>query len=315
VGLVLKNKESPMPTATPTAATSSVAASNYYGTSPWMRALRLALGASQRAWPALGVRAAYRLFGTPLPFKWLNRRHGPGAGWQREAWAFENANLGLYMPDTAGGPEAPRVLLVHGWGGHAGQMLPLAQALAEAGFTPLLLELPAHGRSAGTVSNLPQFARAIDYVAARLALEGPALKAIAAHSLGANALAYAASRGLAAERLVLLAPPASPHAFTRYFAHVFGLSERTRAAMQHRIEAREGILMPLLEPAAVGPRIAQPTLVVHDRDDRVNRFADGVAYRDAIAGSQLIATQALGHRRILKDATVLQQVTRFMAGG
>jgi hypothetical protein len=39
------------------------------------------------------------------------------------------------------------------------------------------------------VSNLPQFARAIDYVAARLALEGTALKAIAAHSLGANALA------------------------------------------------------------------------------------------------------------------------------
>lgn len=300
--------------ASTTAAASAAAASNYYGASPWMRALRLALTASQRAWPALAVRAAYRLFGTPLPLKWLNRRHGPGAGWQREAWAFENANLGLYAPDAAR-PDAARVLLVHGWGGHAGQMLPLAQALAEAGFTPLLLEMPAHGRSAGTVSNLPQFARAIEYVAARLALEGPALQAVVAHSLGANALAYAASRALAAERLVLLAPPASPHAFTRYFAHVFGLSERTRAAMQHRIEAREGILMPLLEPAAVGPRIAQPTLVVHDRDDRVNRFADGVAYRDAIAGAQLIATQELGHRRILKDATVLRQVADFVARG
>ena len=300
-----------MTTATSTAAPSA-AASNYYGASPWMRALRLALGASQRAWPALGVRAAYRLFGTPLPLKWLNRRHGPAAGWQREAWAFENANLGLYTPDAAP-PGAPRVLLVHGWGGHAGQMLPLAQALATEGFAPLLLEMPAHGRSAGTVSNLPQFARAIDYVAARLALEGTALKAIAAHSLGANALAYAASRGLRTERLVLLAPPASPHAFTRYFAHVFGLSERTRAAMQHRIEAREGILMPLLEPAAVGPSIAQPTLVVHDRDDRVNRFADGVAYRDAIAGAELVATQDLGHRRILREPSVLQQVSAFIS--
>ncbi|MGK6309448.1 alpha/beta fold hydrolase [Variovorax sp. DT-64] len=304
-----------MPTATSstsTAAAPSAATSNYYGASPWMRALRLALAASQRVWPTLGVRGAYRLFGTPLPLKWLNRRHGPGAGWQREAWAFENASLGLYTPDVAS-PEAPRVLLVHGWGGHAGQMLPLAQALIAAGLTPLLLEMPAHGRSPGTVSNLPQFARAIDYVAARLALEGTALKAIAAHSLGANALAYAASRGLRAERLVLLAPPASPHAFTRYFAHVFGLSERTRAAMQHRIEAREGILMPLLEPAAVGPRIAQPTLVVHDRDDRVNRFADGVAYRDAIAGAQLIATEGLGHRRILREPSVLQQVADFVS--
>ncbi|VTU17774.1 acetoin dehydrogenase E2 subunit dihydrolipoyllysine-residue acetyltransferase [Variovorax sp. PBS-H4] len=304
-----------MPTDTPATsnpAAAAAAASSYYGASLFMRALRVALATLQRAWPALGVRAAYRLFGTPLPLKWLNRRHAPGAGWQREAWAFENASLGVYTPQAAS-PEAPRVLLVHGWGGHAGQMLPLAQALIALGTTPLLLEMPAHGRSPGTASNLPQFVRAIDYVAARLALEGTALKAIAAHSLGANALAYAASRGLRAERLVLLAPPASPHAFTRYFAHVFGLSERTRAAMQHRIEAREGILMPLLEPAAVGPRIAQPTLVVHDRDDRVNRFADGVAYRDAIANARLVATQALGHRRILREPSVLQQVAAFIS--
>ncbi|WP_077000045.1 alpha/beta fold hydrolase [Variovorax sp. KK3] len=299
-----------MSTATSTAA--AAATSNYYGASPWMRALRLLLAASERAWPAMGVRAAHRLFGTPLPLKWLNRPDGPGAEWQREAWAFEQTSLGLYAP-IASMPDAPLVLLVHGWGGHAGQMVPLAQTLAAAGLSPLLLEMPAHGRSDGTASNLAQFARAIEYVTARLALEGSPLKAIAAHSLGANALAYAASRGARAERLVLLAPPASPHAFTRYFAHVFGLSERTRAAMQHRIEAREGILMPLLEPAAVGPRIVQPTLVVHDRDDRVNRFADGVAYRDAIAGARLVATEALGHRRILRDPPVLQQVTAFIA--
>ena len=54
---------------------------------------------------------------------------------------------------------------------------------------------------------------------------------------------------------MLLAPPASPHEYTRLFAQVFGLTERTRAAMQRRIEAREGILMRQFEPPAVGPRI------------------------------------------------------------
>ncbi|MBT2301242.1 alpha/beta fold hydrolase [Variovorax paradoxus] len=291
----------------------NAAASNYYGASLTMRALRFALGAAQRAWPALGVRAAYRLFGTPLPLKWSNRRHGhgPGPGWRRESWAFEDANVSVYMPVVMAA-DTPRVLLVHGWGGHAGQMLALAQAVAAEGFTPVLLEMPAHGRSAGTASNLPQFARAIDYVAARLVQQGAILQAVVAHSLGANALAYAASRSLPVQSLVLLAPPASPHAFTRYFAHVFGLSERTRAAMQRRVEAREGILMPHLEPAVVGPRIAQPTLVVHDREDRVNRFADGVAYRDAIAGARLIATEGLGHRRILKEPSVLQEVAAFI---
>lgn len=293
--------------------TTAPPASAYYGSSPLLRALRLALSASDRVWPALGVRAAYRIFGTPLPLKWLSRSRVPASHWRRASWPFENASLSVYTP---GGPpaDAPLVLLVHGWGGHAGQMLSLAHAVAALGFAPVLVEMPAHGRSAGSVSNLPQFARAIDYLAARLTQEGRRLQAIAAHSLGANALAYAASRGLPVQRLVLLAPPASPRAFTHYFAQVFGLSEHTRAAMQQRIEAREGILMPLLEPAAVGPRITQPTLVVHDRDDRVNRFADGVAYSEAIAGAQLMATQGLGHRRILKEPSVLEAVAAFITG-
>ncbi len=283
----------------------------YHQAGAGLRLFRFALGASQRLWPALAVRAAYRLFATPLPPKWLNRRVPWDASWRIERWPLEQAGVTIYSPAAA--PHAPLVLLVHGWGGHARQLLPLAQALAQQGLRPVLLEMPAHGRSAGTASNLPQFARAIEYVAARLAQEGHTLRALVGHSLGANAAAFALSRGVAAERLVLLAPPASPRAFTRVFAHVFGLSEATRCAMQKRIETREGILMRQFEPGAVGPRIGVPTLVVHDREDSINRFADGAAYSDAIGEAQLVATEGLGHRRILKDAHVLGRVAVFLA--
>lgn len=192
-------------------------------------------------------------------------------------------------------------------------MLALAGSLQAAGLRPVIIEMPAHGRSDGRTSHLPQFARAIDYAAARLQQQGFRLQALVAHSLAANAAAFAASRGLPVGKLVLLAPPASPHEYTRLFAHVFGLSEPTRAAMQKRFEAREGILMPQFEPAAVGPRIRQPTLIVHDRRDSINRFADGVAYSEAIRDARLLATQDLGHRRILKDGDVLREVTAFLA--
>ena len=285
--------------------------SAFYQASPGIRLFRLALGTSQRLWPSLAVRAAYRLFGTPLPPKWLNRRAPWDASWRIERWPFEQASVTVYSRPVA--PHGPVVLLVHGWGGHARQMLPLAEALAQQGLRPVLLEMPAHGRSAGAVSNLPQFARAIEYVAARLLQEGYTLRALVAHALAANATAFAASRGLAAERLVLLAPPASPREYTRLFAHVFGLTEATRAAMQKRIEAREGVLMPQFEPGAVGPRIRVPTLVVHDRDDSINRFADGQAYAHSIRGAQLLATRGLGHRKLLKDAEVLGKVAIFTA--
>lgn len=283
----------------------------FYNTSPVTRLFRWGLGASQRLWPALAVRVAYRLFGTPLPPRWLARRRVWPADWAISVWPFEDASITLYTRPVA--PHGPVVLLVHGWGGHAGQMLALADSLQAQGLRAVILEMPAHGRSAGPTSNLPQFARAIDYSAARLQQQGFSVNAVVAHSLGANAAAFAASRGLPVRKLVLLAPPASPHEYTRLFAQVFGLSERTRAAMQKRFEAREGILMPQFEPQAVGPRITQATLVVHDRRDSINRFADGVAFSEAISGASLLATQDLGHSRILKDAGVLQAVASFLA--
>ena len=281
-----------------------------YQSLPGVGLCRFGLRLAQRCWPALAVRAAGRLFLTPLPPKWLQRGSAAGQGWRIDHWPFEDAALALHS--ACGPSEAPVVLLVHGWGGHAGQMRALAEALKGQGLRPVIIEMPGHGHSSGMRSSLPQFARAIDYVSQRLDQQGVTVRALVAHSLGATAAAYAASRGLAIARLVLLAPAASPPAFTRLFAQVFGLSERTRAAMQERIEARESMLMPLFEAAAVGPRIGVATLVVHDRQDAMNQFGDGQAYADAVAGSQLLATEGLGHRRILKDARVLDAVAGFV---
>jgi pimeloyl-ACP methyl ester carboxylesterase len=294
-----------------TTRTALEATSAFYQASPGIRLFRWALAASEKLWPALAVRAAYRLFGTPLPPKWLHRRGRWAPEWHRASWAFEDASLTVYSQPVA--PHGPVSLLVHGWGGHARQMLPLAEALAQQGLRPVLLDLPAHGASRGTTSNLPQFARAIEYAVARLVQEGHHVRLVAGHSLGANAAAFAVSRGLPVQRLILVAPPASPREYTRLFAGVFGLSEETRSAMQKRFEAREGILMPQFEPGAVGPRVRVPTLVVHDRGDSINRFADGQAFAHAIRGAELLATEGLGHRKVLKDAHVIGKVAIFSA--
>lgn len=279
----------------------------YYRTVPGAGTLRFVLAFLQRLWPALAVRAACRLFLTPLPPKWLVRGKAFGREWQVAQWPFEDATVTVYAPAGDG----PAVLLAHGWGGHAGQMRTLAAAVAEAGLRPVIMEMPAHGRSAGLQSNLPQFVRAIDYVVARLGAGGQPVKTLIAHSLGATAAAFAVSRNLPVERLVLVAPAASPTGYTRMFAHVFGLSERMRAGMQGRIEAREGVLMHHFEPPVLGARVRVPTLVVHDRKDTINPFSDGESYVGAVPGAQLMATEGLGHRAILRDASVVAKVAAF----
>lgn len=286
------------------------AVDTYYHRHAGVGMLRLTLRALQQAWPSLATRAATRLFLTPLPPKWAQRGKPWGAEWAAERWPFEEASITVYrhrpcvMKATA--------VLVHGWGGHAGQMLPLAALLASRGWNPVLLEMPGHGRSQGWQSNLPQFTRAIDYVSARLVQDGHSLGALVGHSLGGTAAAFVAARSTSFSRLALIAPAASPPAYTRLFAQVFGLKEEVRAAMQKRIEAREGILMPQFEPRAVGSRIAAPTLVVHDRSDPVNRFADGQAFASAVSNAQLFATEGLGHRKILKEPAVLDTIAAFL---
>lgn len=82
-----------------------------------------------------------------------------------------------------------------------------------------------------------------------------------------------------------------------------------------RADARESMLMTLFEAGAVGPRIGAITLVVHDRQDAMSRFDDGQAFADAIPGARLLATDGLGHRKILKDAGVLEAIARLRFSG
>ena len=298
----------------------SNAAAQFYARSSGLTLLRHVLSSVEAVWPSLATRMAKRLFLTPLPPKWLQQRAAWGAHWQIQSWPLERASITVYRYQSAtscGASAAsesgrPHVLLMHGWGGRASQMLPLANALANEGFVPIVIDAPAHGQSKGTTATLPQFARALEYVAARLDAEGTRLHSSIAHSLGGSASAFAVARGLATDSLVLIAAPDCPRNYTRMFAQVFGLDERTRAAMQRHIEAQEGILIDQFDAAVSAPRILVPTLVVHDANDAVNAFASAERFMRYLPNGSLARTAALGHRKILKDANVHSTIATFL---
>jgi pimeloyl-ACP methyl ester carboxylesterase len=284
----------------------------FYQRAGGVRLLRWALGSAQGLWPSMAQRLAKRLFLTSLPLKWLQRRGHWEPRWRIERWPFERASLTLYGTHHTADRLQPVALLLHGWGGNAAQMKPLAEALHTRGWATLIVELPGHGRSAGMSSSLAQFARALDYVHARLVADGRQVGALLAHSLGANASAYAVARGLTVNKLVLLAAPDAPQAYTQMFAQVFGLREHNRARMQQRIEAQEAIVMEQFDAEHSGPGVQTPTLVVHDRSDSINTFAGAERLAGHLPQALLHSTEGLGHRRILRDQGVMDAVLRFL---
>jgi pimeloyl-ACP methyl ester carboxylesterase len=133
-----------------------------------------------------------------------------------------------------------------------------------------------------------------------------------AHSLGAIAAMHAASRGLPVRRLALLAPSAPPALFLRWFAASFGLAESVPQRMSERIERFEGVPIAEFEPGWLGPRVVQPTLVVHDEGDRVSPFAAGQRLAASLADAHLVGTRGLGHTRVLRDPAVVLAVLRHL---
>lgn len=300
-----------MTTPTVAAATANPAAAFYAGLVA--RSLGLALRLSQSVAPAAATRLALRLFFTPLPLKLAARRRPLPAGWAVEHWPFEHGAMAVYrrVPEAEGETARPTVLLVHGWAGDAQQMLALADALHTTGFEPVMLDFPAHGRSAGWRATLPQFTRALWTASARL---GP-LHGVVAHSLGALAAAHAAASGLPVQRLALLAPSPPPALFLQWFARSFSLGDSLPQRMGAVIERVEGVPLQRFDPGWLGPRMAQPTLVVHDENDRVSPLAVGQRLAQAVRGATLVVTRTLGHRRVLADAAVVQAVTAHLQAG
>jgi pimeloyl-ACP methyl ester carboxylesterase len=207
------------------------------------------------------------------------------------------------------GDSGPAVLALHGWEGRPAQFAPLARALVAAGRQVIALEAPAHGEAPGREATLMEFAAALEEAAVEVA----GLESVVGHSLGGAAAAIALSRGLPAERAVLVAAPSSIEDSLLGFAGAMGLPAAAARRFVNLVEDANGVRARELEVARLAPRLRQPALVVHDHDDAKVPFGDARAIAGAWPGARLLATRGLGHSRLLADAGVVRAVTRFLA--
>ena len=209
-----------------------------------------------------------------------------------------------------GPPDAPAVLLVHGWGGYAAQMRGFVPQLLAAGYRVIAYDQPAHGLSDGHLTGLPDFAD----VLAEVARHHGDVQAVIAHSLGGPATALAMARGLPTARAVLVSPPSDLVGYSRRFARWLAIPERVRRAMQAAIEERFGVRWSDLEISRLAPRLRAEALVIHDRSDTQVPWKQGAALARHWPGARLLTTQGLGHGRILEDDSVARAAVDFIAG-
>lgn len=221
------------------------------------------------------------------------------AGWLIPAVA--DCGLGRAASTQANQRHLATLLILHGWGSNAEQMLPLAGPLARAGFNLLLINARNHGGSdSDTFSSLPRFAEdlehAVDWL--RQAHRQRATKvAVIGHSVGAGAALLAASRHPAIDGAISLSAFAHPAEVTaRVMAHlpvprlaVALVVRYTEWLIGHRFDA--------IAPINSIRSVRCPVLIAHGNADRLVPFEDAqkIAHQCTRQDSQLIAIADAGH--------------------
>ena len=254
--------------------------------------------------PALAARLASRLFTRPP------RARRPAAEIALLATARARPmQVGARRIETWVWGAGPSVLLVHGWGGRGAQLGPLVGPLVARGFSVVTFDAPGHGASdTGTVT-IPEITSAIRAVAES---RGP-LAAVVAHSVGGTASVRALWEGLEAGAVVLIGPAADLVTPALRFGETFGFSREVRERMHRRIEERVGRSWSVFDAVALAPALTAPLLVVHDRGDAEIPWQHGSAIARAWRGAEMLMTEGLGHRRVLRDPDVVAAAVAFIA--
>ncbi len=271
--------------------------------------VRLSLALSSAFAPDRAVAKAVKLFSSPP-------RHAHTAAEQDLLRGGQplviDAPAGRLAAWRFGRADLPAVVLSHGWGGRGAQLRAFVAPLVDAGYQVIVFDHAGHGFSEGHEASLVDFTR--DLAAVVEAVEGGATKVagLVGHSLGAAAVgAWLKSSGREI-RAVLVAPPSSVVRHSRHFARMLGIPERIRGEMQARFERRYGIAWSEFELPHSVSTIRAPALVIHDAGDKDVSFASGLAVARAWPDARLVRTEGLGHRKILKDAGVVQDAVDFL---
>lgn len=257
--------------------------------------------------PRLAAYFAIKIFATPIR---IPRPESEREMYESSKKFFLSNGIAAF---EWGDPNAPLVMLIHGWNGRGTQISAFAKTLVQKNFRVVALDGPGHGNSPAGPNGMTNPSHYANFIIdAQKELDPRGAHSVIAHSFGGGCSVLAASRGLKTKSLVLVASPAFYDRVVNFFADGLKLSKKAQEFFVKKVVAVAGIHPRELNIGILGSKLNLPCLVVHDIGDNAVNFLSAEAIRDTWPGTKLIKTEGLGHRRILKDPKVLEEVAEFI---
>ena len=285
------------------------ASSAQFSKNPLVTLARMAMASIDRVASGLAARMAHGLISSPPRHRPSDAEAVLRASAHQWKIPFQDGWLQCYRWG-----KGPQCLFVHCWGGRGTQPEAMIRQLTQSGLSVVSFDHPGHGLSSGTWSEQMRMAEA---TAAVIHDAGP-IDTLIAHSLGVAATAIALrDYELAVRRIVSISSLTDCTWFINVIGAYLGISTQTVAKARARIDANyaEPVGWETLSVPHMLAPLNLPMLLVHDRNDHEIPFEHALKIKQTLPHAEFMATQGLGHRRILKDRAVIDQITRFAHQG
>jgi len=230
----------------------------------------------------------------------------------RDALALESAEPISVTVDGRPRPgfvigEGPLMILVHGWGGRAAQMLDLALVAARNGYRAVAIDAPGHNADDQRTSDGFQMAAGLESVEASF---GPP-SGVIAHSLGAMASVMAFD-DRPPDTAIWLAPVLDVRDSLQVFSHRAKLAPWTARSLRRRVERFIGEWWPALTAGAQTGLPGTTLLLFHDPADPDAAFDLSAELAARRPDTRLVEAPGAGHNLLLRDPNVIASVEHFL---
>jgi len=205
--------------------------------------------------------------------------------------------------------QGPVVLLIHGWNGRGGQLGSYIDPLLKQGYQVITFDAPAHGLSPGKRTDIMEIR---DVILAICQREGEIHAAIA-HSFGGACLAAAISQGLHLSSAVCISVPGGFDSLMKSFTAALHIPDKVAARLKAKLIDYLGEeFWNEFSSGYQNKDKQQRSLIIHDRDDDLVDWREAEQLANIWPNSELILTDGLGHRRILRSPKLCRQIIDFI---
>ena len=270
-----------------------------------LRAIQWGFPKVERIAPSLAGKWATKLFFKPFRFDYPESEVPILKAATKLNFEFNN----LFVRGYSWG-EGPTVLLLHGWAGRATQFREIIPALVESGHRVIAIDLPAHGKSEGSQTNILEISEMLLSLQHQL----PSIQTIVTHSFGGVVALYSIQQGLMTQNVVTIATPAIAIDIITEFCARLNASPAIGAYLLKYIESRFDKRFEEMSTVKVVQEMDTFTmLIVHDADDKEVGVEHAEALHKVALDSELFVTNDLGHSRILRDPAVIERIIKFIS--